>query len=132
LFVFTLWREVHQRTSCDIPVASCCFCELWTIGKALLFLLDWMAIANLWRMFASGLSYHCWFVWTELLISWQWRLESPQRTISKQVHILLCPIKLSFPLPLVSGGLEGRLEHLRTLIKVDFEKSKPTDVWAYV
>jgi hypothetical protein len=48
------------------------------------------------------------------------------RTISKQVCISLCPVNLSFLLPLVVGGLEGRLQHLRTLIKVGFEKSKPT------
>lgn len=41
----------------------------------------------------------------------------PQRTNSKQVHIPLCPINLSFPLPLVGSGLEGRLKHLRNLIK---------------
>jgi hypothetical protein len=49
-----------------------------------------------------------------------------QRTIYKQVHILLCPINLSFPLPLVGNELEGRLQHLRTRIKVSFEKSNPT------
>ena len=38
----------------------------------------------------------------------------------------LCPVSLSFPLPLLGGGLEGRLKHLRTLIKVGLEKSKPT------
>jgi hypothetical protein len=27
----------------------------------------------------------------------------------------------------VGGGLEGRLKHLKTLIKVGFEKSKPTN-----
>ena len=26
---------------------------------------------------AVGLSYCCWFVWAELLTSWQWRLDSP-------------------------------------------------------
>jgi hypothetical protein len=35
------------------------------------------------------------------------------------------PTNISFPLPLAGGGLEGRLKHLRTLIKVGFEKSKP-------
>lgn len=58
---------------------------------------------------------------TKLLIYQQQRLESPQRTIYKQVHINLCPINLPFPLPLVGGGLEGRLMCLRTLIKVGFE-----------
>jgi hypothetical protein len=49
-----------------------------------------------------------------------------KKTISKQVHIPFCPLNLSFPLPLVGGGLEGRLKHLRTLTKVGFENSKPT------
>jgi hypothetical protein len=31
---------------------------------------------------------------------------------------------LSFSLPLVGGGLEVRLKHFKTLIKVGFEKSK--------
>ena len=43
-------------------------------------------------------------------------------TISKQVHILLCPINLSFPRPLVSGRLEERLKYLSILIKVGLEK----------
>jgi hypothetical protein len=41
-----------------------------------------------------------------------------QRTISKQVYILLCPTIFSFPLSLVDGGLEGRLKHLSILNKV--------------
>jgi hypothetical protein len=64
-------------------------------------------------------------MWTKLLISWQQRLESPQRTISKQVHIFLCPINLSFPLPLVGRRIEETLKRLWTLIKVGFEKCKP-------
>lgn len=70
----------------------------------------------------------CWFVWTELLISWHCRLDLLQRTISKQVHILLCPIHLSFPLPLVSGGLEGRLKCLQTLIKSRFWEIKAYNI----
>ena len=31
----------------------------------------------------------------------------PQRSTSKEVHILLCPINLSFPLHLMVGGLDG-------------------------
>ena len=49
-----------------------------------------------------------------------------ERTISKQVCILFFPNNLSFPLPLVGDWLEGRLKHLSTLIKVGFEKYKPT------
>jgi hypothetical protein len=44
-----------------------------------------------------------------------------QRTISKQVHF---PRILSFPLPLVGGGLEGRLKHLRTIIERRVEKNE--------
>ena len=36
------------------------------------------------------------------------------------------PVDHSFLLPLVCGWLEGRLAHLRTLIKVGFERYKPT------
>lgn len=50
----------------------------------------------------------------------------PQITISKQVHIPLCSINLSFPLPLLGCRLQESLKNLRTLIKVCFEKSKPT------
>lgn len=49
-----------------------------------------------------------------------------QKPISKQAYIPLCPINLSFPLPVVGSGLQGRLEHLSTLIKLGFEKHKPT------
>jgi hypothetical protein len=48
-------------------------------------------------------------------------MDSPQRTISKQVHILICPINLSFPLPLEGGGIKGRLKCLRTLIKISLK-----------
>jgi hypothetical protein len=72
-------------------------------------------------------------VGTGLLISWQQRFESPppQKIISKQVHIPICPISFSFLLPLVSGRLEGRLKHLRTLIKAVFEESKPTFLFLF-
>jgi hypothetical protein len=59
-------------------------------------------------------------------------LELLEKTVSKQVHIFLYPINLSFLLPLVGGGLEGRLKHLRTLIKVGFEKSKPTKAHSFL
>jgi hypothetical protein len=36
------------------------------------------------------------------------------KKLSKQVHF---PHILSFPLPLVDGGLKGRLKSLRTIIK---------------
>jgi hypothetical protein len=50
----------------------------------------------------------------------------PKRIISRQVYILLCTINLSLPLPLVSGGLEGKVKCLRVFIKVGFEKYKLT------
>ena len=53
-----------------------------------------------------------WLVWTELLLSWQCRLYSFKRNLSIQDNIFLCPINLLFPLPLVSGRIEGRLKHL--------------------
>jgi hypothetical protein len=36
------------------------------------------------------------------------------KNLSKQVHF---PCILPFPLPLVGGGLKGRLKNLRTIIK---------------
>ena len=48
LFVVTLQREIHQRTSHDIPAASCHFPRLGVIGRALWFLLDQTAIADSW------------------------------------------------------------------------------------
>lgn len=48
----------------------------------------------------------------------------PQRTISRQVHILPCRFNPSFALPLLGAGLERRLSQLCTLIKVGFGKSK--------
>ena len=116
------WLHREQRTSGGVLAASCQVRRLRLIGRALWFLLDWAAVADSWMVFASGSSYHCWFVWTELLISWQHRLDLLRRAISKQVHILLCPINLSFPLPLVGDGVEGLLKHLRTLIKSRFWK----------
>ena len=58
--------------------------------------------------------------WIELqlltceLNCWQRRCNLLQRTISKQVHFTHI---FSFLLPLVGGGLEGRLTYLRTIIK---------------
>jgi hypothetical protein len=53
------------------------------------FLLDWTALADSCEVSASGLNWE------------QWRLESPQRTISKQVHFLC--ILITF-LSTTSGG----------------------------
>jgi hypothetical protein len=50
---------------------------------------------------------------TELLISRQHRQEH-SKNFSKKVHF---PHILSFPLPLMISGLQGRLKRLRTIIK---------------
>jgi hypothetical protein len=82
--------------------------------------------------FVSGWSCCYWFLGSELLIPGQCRLCELQRTTSKEVHTPQYPITLSFPLPLVGGGLGGKLKHLSTLIKVDSEKYEPTTLtWGY-
>jgi hypothetical protein len=70
--------ERNQRSSSNVLKASCHFCRLWTIERALWFLLDQTGIADSWMMFVSRLSYHCWFLWIELLLFWQLRLDSPK------------------------------------------------------
>lgn len=45
----------------------------------------------------------------------------PQRTISKQIHISLCPTDLSFLYLGWGGGLQGKSRPLRTLIGVRFK-----------
>lgn len=49
----------------------------------------------------------CLMFWTGLLIFWQQRVGSPQRTASKQVHNPYFLLTFLLPLPLV-GGLERR------------------------
>jgi hypothetical protein len=95
-------------------------------GKASWFPLDQTALVNSWTVFASGSSYHCWFMRTELQISWHWRLESPLLNRSTSAFALL-----TFSLLLVGGRLEWRLKHLRTLIKVSFE-NKTTPIGLYI
>ena len=80
----------------------------WLAKPCGYFWIKQLLLIHVW-CFTSGLFYR------------QQKLESPQRTTSKQVHSLLPP------LPLVSG-LQMRLKLLRTLIKVDFEKYKPTNL----
>jgi hypothetical protein len=41
------------------------------------------------------------------------------KNLSKQIHF---PSVLSFPLPLVGGRLDGRLKHLRTILKDRLKK----------
>jgi hypothetical protein len=54
--------------------ASSCFLGLGMIDRVLQFLLDQDAVADSWVMSASGSSYCCWFMRTELRIPWQHRL----------------------------------------------------------
>ena len=51
----------------------------WTLGRALWFLRDCMSVADSWIVFVSGSSNCCWFVWTELLVYWQQRLDLPPK-----------------------------------------------------
>jgi hypothetical protein len=114
-------KKMHQKTCGGVPRASFSFHGLRPIGRASWFRLD-LNIADSWMVFVC---YHCWIMWAELLISWQNKLYSLQRNISKQVHIILCPINFSFSLPLISDVLEGRLKHLSTLTRESLEKYKP-------
>jgi hypothetical protein len=104
LLVIVCCDFIERNTIQELLEDSCCFSGLG----------DWQ------RLVSSGSNYHCWFEWTKLLIYWQHRLDSLQRTISKQLHILLCSINLFFPLHLVADGQEGTLKHLSTPFKVKF------------
>jgi hypothetical protein len=84
--------------------------------------LNQTAIADLWTVFGGGplpLSIHV--NWTAAILTMKVDT-TPQKPISKQVHIFLYPINLLFPLSLVGGGLEGRLKHFSILIKLGLEK----------
>ena len=50
---------------------------------------------------------------------------TPQKNYFYTGLLALCSNNLSFLLPLVGGGLEGRLKHLRILTKVGCENYKP-------
>lgn len=84
-----------------------------------------------WKMPGKG---HVMFYWSRYLRGHIMFGKNPnskdqnhlKTTISKQVHIPLCPINLFPPLSLKDDGLEGTLKHLRTVIKVGCEKSKFT------
>ena len=96
--------------------------DLGPIGRALWFLLNQAAIAGV-----------CKWIKLLLLIPVNWTAGiltmkigiAPRQFLNRSTSPF-CPTNLSFPLPLVGGGLERRLKHLRTLIKVGFEKSKLT------
>ena len=83
----------------------------WIFGILMKYLwMDWAAAADLW---------------TKLLISWQRRWDLLQRTLSEQVHF---PHSFTSSLSLVGVGPEGRLKHLRTIIKSKLWKIKITDI----
>ena len=109
-----LHRETHQKSSHGILEASCHVPQTRANYLAEPCSFFWIALLLFiccWLIFACGSRYCCWFVRTELLRFWRWRLESPERNNPKHIWIHI---------PL------WRLKHLRILIKVDFAKSKPT------
>lgn len=127
-----LVRETCQRTRA-ILVTSCCFHGLVLIQfvGASRFLLNWATTTDSCLVFAN---------WTGLLLLicvWCFGLDCryPDNKdwyhlkgllLNRSISNPLVLLTILFPLPLVDG-LEGRLKHLRTLIRVGFEKkSKPT------
>lgn len=79
----------------DIPLSWLCR-EKWTSRGILA--ASWHLWGLLWFLIHLATAIDlCLMFWTGLLISWQWRLESPQRTTSKQVHIPLVLV-ISFSL----------------------------------
>ena len=117
--IFTLLREMKPRTFPGIPLGPSCWLVLKLRPAVSARQCNWC-----WFMFAiqtlpNWLLVYPWSVckWIELPLltcAWQHRWDLLQRTISKQVHF---PQILSFPLPLVGGGLEGRLKHLKPIFK---------------
>lgn len=95
---------------------------LWYSGwfwPLLWLLLIWWSLAV-----SIVLSCHSWFMfgvcyWSGLLVSWQWRVESPKKLILVGQNTLSLLTFFSPYLWLV----EGKLRHLRTLSKVGFEKN---------
>jgi hypothetical protein len=86
---------MHQKSSGGVPATSCHFYGLGPIDRVSWFLLDQTAIAESWMVFGSRPSCYCWFVWSELLISWQCSLDLLQRNTSKHIYILF--VLLAFP-----------------------------------
>lgn len=56
----------------------------------------------------------CQLNWSELVVSWEHRLDSPQELF----HTPFCLIKLPYPLCLVRGELKGRLKHYRRFFQI--------------
>jgi hypothetical protein len=110
---------------------------LWEKHSQELLLVSFQVLSSDWDWglaISARLCYHC-FCWldsTELdcLLEYAWgvcewielltcelrqhRPELLQKNLSRQLHF---PCILSFPLPLVGGGLQWRLKYLRTIIK---------------
>ena len=121
LFVVMLWRETHQRTSCEVTVDSCHFgyslqlvgkpghifwieCPCWFMYSV--WWEDWTAASDSYFVFATELN--CWYPNNE-----DWTCQ--QRNISKLFLKLfpLCPNSFPFTLLLVGGGLEGLPQQYR-------------------
>jgi hypothetical protein len=124
--IFTCLDFVREKSAKEVLMvlqsllATCeDSCRLGGVSR---FLLDRATATDSCLVFAIGVGCCCLFMFG-----------ITQRTTSKQVHTPPFPINLSSLLSLVSG-LEGRLKHLRTFIKVGFEKPKPTDIpiWSWL
>jgi hypothetical protein len=72
----------------------------------------------LWVWFPDTTELDCWY-------PEKWRLESPPKNYFQTGPHSLVPSTTFSPLPL-NGGPELELKHLIALIKVGFEKPKPT------
>lgn len=116
IFLETLWEDVLLRSATwcfsggsleKVLEASCHCWRFRAFGRALQFLLDIPAIADLVIVFASGWSC-CWFC--ELNSWYPWNKDL---MCSKEIFINKFT-SFSFPLPLVGGSLGGN--HLRALI----------------
>ena len=62
--------------------------------------------------------------WTAGILAMKSRITPKELLLSRSTTLLSYQTSFSFTLV---DGLEGRLKHVRTLNKVGFEKSKPTD-----
>ena len=75
-----LWG-LHQRTSCEVPAASCCFISLRLVGEPCRFF--WIELPPAGSCVVSA-------EWTALqLLICVWCLLDGPKTISKQLHFLI-------------------------------------------
>ena len=128
--IFALFREAQLRTSdipadppadscwgLDVSARSCCHC--WVMS-AIPTLQNW-TLAYLWSVCQ----------WIRLLLTFElncWIPENAEGICSKEqfVNRFTYPCIFCFPLPLVGGGLEGRLQRLRTIVERRHWKIKAT------